>query len=285
MNYKHLLVSLLLGWCSLEAGAVIPEWAWKGDDYMNKRRKNTSYVFKSFRSEDPSATRLHEGRFYPLYKYLGERYGASPEEMALDSLSNGPGEPYTYRIVFPSEGKQSVVFAQRVDVYSATDHNVNLDPVFEYYQLYAISEKDADVVFDRFERSERSKAAAALMNAVAPGAGQLYKGHTFKGYVLLGSEIALGVAAIHCHRRSLFYKAKKEDPDSIAPDSFHSEEIGLRRLRNASLCAMAGIWAFGIYDALAKESMPNILVSSPTAGTLSVAPASSGAGLALVYQF
>ena len=82
-----------------------------------------------------------------------------------------------------------------MDVYDTVDYNTDLNPVFEYYQLYAVSEKDVTPVFDTFERGERSKGTAALMNII-PGAGQLYKGHTFKGYAILGSEIALGVTAI-----------------------------------------------------------------------------------------
>lgn len=250
---------------------------------MNQKRTNPSYRFKVFKTEDSSLTRLEEGRFYPLLKYLGGRYGADPAAMVLDSLAAAPGGRPTYRIVFPENGRDAVVFAQRVDVYEAVDHNVDLDPVFEYYQLYAVSEKDADVEFDRFESGERSRAAAAAMSLI-PGAGQLYKGHTFKGGVILGSEVALGAAATVFHIRSRYYRQMKESGEG-ATESFHSEEIGLRRLRNVTLGAMAGIWAFGIFDALTAESLPEIRVSASDGGTVQVAPASSGAGLALVYRF
>ena len=278
-----LAAALMTGFVCATAGPL-PEWAWKGESFMNRKRTNTSYEFKVFKTEDNSMTRLHEGRFYPLLKYLGDLHGISPDTMALDSLANGPGEPYTYRIALPLEGHIGTVLAQRVDVFSAVDQNTLGDPIFEYYQLYSVSETNADVVFDRFEQSERSKTMAALMNVVAPGVGQLYKGHTFKGAALLGSEIALGAAAITFHKRSLYYKMRKEE-HTFATESFHSEEIGLRRLRNTALIGMAGIWAFGIYDAFAKESMPTISVSAPQGGQLTLSPSSTGAGLALVYRF
>ena len=277
------VLSLLLAGSVCAEATPLPEWAWKGESYMNKKRTNTSYRFKVFKTEDASLTRLQEGRFYPLLAFLGEEYGTDPATMTLDSLSNGAGEPVSYRITFPEQGHTATVWAQRVDVYSTVDNNVTLDPIFEYYQLYAVSQKDADVVFDRFAVGERSKAVATLMNIV-PGTGQLYKGQTFKGCAILGSELLLGTVAYSTHSKSLYYRDKVAAGES-ATDSWRSKEAGMRRLRNVSLGAMAGIWAYSIYDALASDSMPNIRVSSPDGKGLTLSPASESAGIALVYHF
>ena len=279
-----LVLSLLFLGCLAVQATPVPEWTWKGESALNKKRTNDSYSFKVFKTEDNSMTRLHEGRFYPLLKYLGDRYGVDINKMSLDSLSAGPGEPSTYRIVIPENERDATVWAQRVDVYSDVDNNTLGDPIFEYYQLYAVSEKDAETLFDHFEVKERSRGGAALMTALVPGAGQIYKGHTFKGGVILGSEIALGAAAWSAHRKSLYYK------DMVASgtpntDSWQSKEIGMRRLRNTALIAMGGIWAFGIYDALATESMPFLYVTPPQGGQLTVAPATTGMGLTFVYRF
>lgn len=278
------LVALLLLVGGLCAGAApLPEWARKGEAYMNRKRTNTSYEFKVFRTEDAYLSRLQENRFFPLYEYLGEKYGADPTTMALDSLSNGPGAPATYRITFPANGRQASVLAQRVDVYDAVDYNTDLDPVFEYYQLYAVSEKDGNPTFDTFECGERSKGTAALMNII-PGAGQLYKGHTFKGYTILGTEIALGVTAITQQVKADYYDRMAETA-TVGADSFRNDAIARRRIRNAALITMGGIWAYSIFDALVAESMPNISVSAPSGAQLTLAPAPTSAGLALVYRF
>lgn len=277
------VLSLLFAGAVCVEAAPLPEWAWKGESYMNKKRTNPSYRFKVFKTEDVSLTRLEEGRFYPLLAFLGEEYGADPATMSLDSLSNGSGEAFTYRITIPEQGHTATVWAQRVDVYSTVDNNAALDPVFEYYQLYAVSGKDADVVFDRFERSERSKGKAALMNII-PGTGQLYKGHTFKGYAILGSEIALGVTAVTQQLKANYYD-KRAETATVGADSFRNDALSRRKIRNAALGAMAGIWAFSIYDALASESMPNILVSSPEGKGLTLSPSPEGFGIAFVYHF
>ena len=263
---------------------TLPEWAWKNESYMNRKRTNTSYEFKVFKTEDNNHTRLHEGRFYPLLEYLGDRYGVDINKMSLDSLSAGPGEPYTYRIVIPENERDATVWAQRVDVYSAVDNNTLGDPIFEYYQLYAVSEKDTEALFDHFEVKERSRGGAALMTALIPGAGQFYKGHTFKGGAIIGSEIVLGAVAWSAHKKSLYCK---DLVASGAPgaDSWQSKEVGMRRLRNVALIAAGGVWAFGLYDALATESMPFLYVSAPQGGQLTFAPAPTGAGLSLVYRF
>ena len=163
------LLAILLVVASVCAGAApLPEWARKGEAYMNRKRTNTSYEFKVFKSEDAYLSRLQENRFFPLLAYLGDKYGVAPEKMALDSLSNGLGALATYRISFPENGRQATVLAQRVDVYDTVDYNTDLNPVFEYYQLYAVSEKDVTPDFDTFERGERSKGKATLMNII-PG--------------------------------------------------------------------------------------------------------------------
>lgn len=275
------LLLLVAGLCA--GAAPLPEWVRKGEAYMNRKRTNTSYAFKVFKTEDAYLSRLQENRFFPLYEYLGEKYGTDPATMALDSLSNGPGAPATYRITFPENGRRASVLAQRVDVYDTIDYNTDLNPFFEYYQLYAVSEKDANPVFDTFERGERSKGTAALMNVI-PGAGQLYKGHTFKGCAILGTEIALGVTAVTQQVKADYYDRRAETATAGA-DSFRNDAIGRRRIRNAALIAMGGIWAYSIFDALVAESMPNISVSAPPGTHLTLAPSTNSAGIALVYRF
>ena len=278
-----LALALLLAGAFCAGAAPLPEWVRKGESYMNKKRTNTSYEFKVFKTEDAYLSRLQENRFFPLLEYLGGKYGVAPEKMALDSLSNGPGVPATYRISFPEGGRTATVQAQRVDVHSAIDYNTTLDPVFEYYQLYAVSEKNADVLFDQFELGERSKGTAALLNVI-PGAGQLYKGHAVKGYTILGTEIALGVTAITQQVKANYYD-KMADTATTGADSYRNDAIGRRRIRNAALGAMAGVWAYSIFDALVSESMPTISVTAPQGGQLTIAPSSTSAGLALVYRF
>jgi len=279
----YLVLLLLIAGAFCARAAVRPEWTWKDESTLNRKRTNTSYVFKVFKTEDKYLSRLREGRFYPLLEYLGERYGADINKMSLDSLSTGPGAPVSYRIVFPENGRDATVWAQRVDVYSTVDNNTLGGPIFEYYQLYAVSEKDQDVVFDQFEVKERSRGVAALMNIV-PGIGQMYKGHTFKGGVILGSELLLGAAAISTHAKSQYYKEMVAS-GAAGTGSWQSKQNSMTRLRNISLCAMAGIWAFSIYDALAKESMPFVYVSAPDGRNFTLAPSSDSAGLALVYRF
>ena len=278
------LLALLLLVAGVSASAAPkPEWAWKGESYMNKKRTNTSYEFKVFKTEDAYLSRLQENRFFPLLEYLGGQYEVDPAMMALDSLSNGPGVPATYLISIPLKGHIATVRAQRVDVFADVDYNTAMDPVFEYYQLYAVSGKDSEASFDTFERGERSRGKAALMNII-PGAGQLYKGHAFKGYTILGSEIALGVTAITQQFKANYYD-KMAQTATVGADSYRNDALARRRIRNAALCAMGGIWAYSVFDALVSESMPIISVSAPQGGQLTLAPSSTSAGVALVYRF
>lgn len=252
---------------------VKPEWVQKGEEAMNRKRTNDSYVFKAFHQADADYNRLMDGRFDPLIHYVASRYHAERGSVQLDSLVSGAGVPVTYRIAFRDAEGEAVVLARRVDSYLTFEDINDQEFLWEHDQLFAVSDKNRDVVFDSFGIESANNGLAALMSVV-PGVGQLYKGNTAKGLVIFGSEVALGAAAAVFQLKANGYQ-KRADAGEFPADSWQSKADGYKLVRNISLGAMAGIWLFGIFDAVVGDG----------ASRLKVEPATGSAGVGMVYSF
>jgi hypothetical protein len=274
--FKRVFVLLAVFWLLPAPDAfagVKPEWVQKGEEAMNRKRTNDSYVFKAFHQADADYNRLMDGRFDPLIHYVASRYHAERGSVQLDSLVSGAGVPVTYRIAFRDAEGEAVVLARRVDSYLTFEDINDQEFLWEHDQLFAVSDKNRDVVFDSFGIESANNGLAALMSVV-PGVGQLYKGNTAKGLVILGSEVALGAAATIFQLKANGFQ-KRADAGEFPMDSWQSKADGYRLVRNVSFGAMAGIWLFGIFDAVVGDG----------ASRLKVEPATGSAGVGMVYSF
>lgn len=282
---NKLLVFLLLAACLLQgpvaSAGVKPEWMRKSEEQLNQKRTNDSYVFKVFHQSAPDHEWLMDERFEPLLDYVRTRYQARPGTMALDSLV-AADMPVTYRVTFVDAEGEGVVLAQRVDSYEIME-DVCDEFHFDLYELFAVSEKNQDVLFDRFSMAEPSRALAALMSVV-PGMGQIYKGSTWKGVALFGAEGALVTTAIILNNRTQFYQ-QKADAGEFPVDSWQSKADAYKTMRNISIGLVAGVWVAGILDALFVSGSQRVIVKDPGGRQLSIEPASTTAGLGLVYSF
>ena len=274
--FRRVFVLLAVVWLLPAPDAlagVKPEWVQKGEEAMNRKRTNDSYVFKAFHQADADYNRLMDGRFDPLIHYVASRYHAERGSVQLDSLVSGTGAPVTYRIAFRDAEGDAVVLARRVDSYLTFEDINDQEFLWEHDQLFAVSDKNRDVVFDSFGIESANNGLAALMSVV-PGVGQLYKGNTTKGLVILGSEVALGAAATVFQLKANGYQ-KRADAGEFPVDSWQSKADGYKLVRNISFGAMAGIWLFGIFDAVVGDG----------ASRLKVEPATGSAGVGMVYSF
>jgi hypothetical protein len=103
---------------------------------------------------------------------------------------------------------------------------------------------------------EDPRPAAALRSMMAPGWGQLYLGKETKGRVLMG---AWGVAAagavassIICQQRRADYREEgiPLDEEARRYDAYNQ----WYKIRNNTLLGVAGLWLYGIVDALTSEN-------------------------------
>lgn len=275
-----LLTCLFACLCVFEAKAIKPEWVRKGEPVLNQRRTNDSYEFKVFKTEDVSLTCLHENRYMPLLNYLEGRYQSDIKTMRLDSLMLGDDSRRTIRVYMETPEGWKTVLARPIDEYDEIDYNVVSDPVFEYYQLYAVGRPDSDMVLDEITVEKPDRLIAGIMSVI-PGCGQFYKGDTIKGAALLGTGLAAAGAAIVFDRQAAAWKVAMGKGGN--KESWESKIIGMKRLRNVSLGALGGLCVFSVVDALVKDSSPVLNVRRGDGNRISVSP--YGAGIALFVEF
>ncbi len=278
------MISIIMTAGSFSASAEkAPDWTRKSVQALNALRSNTSYEFMVFRTEDPSQTRLHETWSVPLVNYLAEKYDADPNLMVVERISDSSDNQPLYRVLMGGPGAGDAVLVRRIDAYDNVDYNTVWDAYFECYQLFAIGEKNSDVVFDDFSLEGSSKAGAAVMSII-PGVGQLYKGETGKGLALLGTGVALAGSGIASHIVAKNWERMMVEQPEFK-DSWSQKAYGMRRQRNTLLVVLGCVSAYSIFDAIVSDGVPKLKVRESDGSTLSVAPSAESAGLALVLSF
>lgn len=292
IRIKDLAVLLIMQFClllCLPASAQMqskPRWVQKGEKSMDRQRSNESYRFKVFNTYDVDVNKLMAERFNPLLTYVRETYQADLMSLRLDSLRLSTDTLTTYRVSFTDpSGDESVVYARLVDDHCSFEDYANNTYQFEYYQLYAVSEKDSVPTFDEFELT-RTYTAKAMCLSLVPGLGQIYKGQKAKGYVIMGAEATLLVSAIafnfkqqYCHRQI------SREPEFA--DSWRSKTRGWRQMRNLSLCLAGGLYVYNLIDAAVAKGARQVVVRKPDGRQLSLLPIATpdGAGLTLAFRF
>lgn len=278
-----LAMSLLL--CGPDSlGAVKPQWVRQGEEVMNRKRIGGDYTFKVFHTRDTDLTSLTERRFDPLLSYVRESFGADVKTMRLDVMNTGENiGDVTYRVSFRDASGEGVVYARIVDEYSYLDDYGTNDFGFEFYQLFAVSDRNVLPVFDDFKIVENDNRAATALSVI-PGAGQIYKGETLKGFGIMGTEAVLAAGAVVSHIKYNDYQ-KNADNGVFPADSWHSKATSCKVARNIMAGAFAGVWIYNILDAALLPGGSRVLVRKPQEHGLTLAPSDSGAGLAVVYRF
>ena len=278
------IASIIMALASFDAFAEkAPDWTRKSAGELNALRTNISYEFMVFRTEDPSETRLQATWSVPLVNYLAEKYDADPNLMKVECLSANDDSQPLYRVLLAGPDATDAVLVRRIDTWSDVDYNTVQDAYFEFFQLFAIGEKNCDVMFDEFNMERSNKTAAAFMSIV-PGVGQLYKGENVKGFAMLGTGVALAGTAVASHIQAVNWKNKMDDEPEFK-DSWSQKAYGMRRQRNVLLVALGCLSAYSVFDAVVGEGVSRLTVRESDGSVISVAPSSESAGLALVVSF
>jgi hypothetical protein len=143
------------------------------------------------------------------------------------------------------------------------DPELELDPLlvspkilafFEEVKAEAPSVQPADAgatAATRYVLVSDPRPAAALRSMLVPGWGQLYKGETTKGYVLmgLGSAMVLGAATAQVLRARAEDDYLAEQDPALIEDRYEAFDRW-HKARNGLLLGAAAVWAYAFVDAL-----------------------------------
>ena len=266
-----------------------PKWAQNGVKALNKKRISKDYEFCAFSQVSTDIVRLDKDPFSPLKEYLAEKYEADVNQMVIDSIVSSDVLPVTYKITFPASGKdeKSVVFAQRVDEYTVFENNINNTYDFEFYQLYAVSDRDITPCFDKFEVTRKYNALPVAMSLI-PGLGQIYKGQKGKGFGIMGAEVVFIGTIIYGQCYNNYYNREvKKYPENF--DSWKSKAHTYRTIRNVGIVLAGATYIYNILDAALSKGAPHVVIKPSVGNTVDmvfspvITPWSIGAGMTVNF--
>ncbi|MDE6487373.1 MAG: hypothetical protein K2L76_07730 [Muribaculaceae bacterium] len=278
--------------CALVALASIcaaaqdkPAWAEKGTRTINADRSNDSYTVVAFDTHNADKTFLESKRFEPLFMYVRENFSAQPEGLAVDSVQEDGVTTYIIAYTDKDKGTRHTLQARRIDQYSEYDDFESNDYEWYLYQLYAVGRPDETPRFDEFELTRAYNAKATAMSIV-PGWGQIYKGQTAKGCVIIGLE-AVSVAGIIIgeHKRSRMMDDAAKHPEVY--DSWVGKAHSWRNVRNVSIGVAVATYVYNLIDAATSKGARRVKVHKRAGEGLSFAPTmwNDGAGMTFSYSF
>lgn len=276
----------LLALCSLAAAAQDkPAWASKGTNALNRSRSNDSYVIEMFNTTDVDRHRLAREAFEPLRMYVRTHHEADASAIRIDSTATAEGMLYTVAYTDMNDGRPHYVQARRIDDYMEFDEYEDNDYHYEYYQLYAIGRPDTQAAFDEFELTRSYNARATAMSII-PGWGQIYKGQTTKGCVIIGVEaVSLATIALGEHKRH--YMIEESKKPGAETDSWISKSHSWRNVRNVGIGVAVATYVYNLIDAATSRGARRVNVHRRAGRGMTMAPAFSpdGAAMAFTYTF
>lgn len=248
-----------------------PLWVQRGEKSMNKKRQSDNYTFKVFNTHDLDEAKLKAERLKPLLEYLQETYGVETSAMTVDTAAVATDGTKAIKVSMPT----STVYAKLVDDFCEfTDYELNVFQ-YEYYQLYAVTEKDAAPVFDTFNVIETNN-SNALARSIVPGLGQFYKGQTAKGCAIIGAEAFFVASAIafDCKR------------NHCADRGWESKARGWRQFRNLAISGAGIVYVYNLIDSAVSKAGRRVKVGKSSTLNVGLAPMPNmGAGVGLALSF
>ena len=117
------------------------------------------------------------------------------------------------------------------------------------YTLYGKSNPGCQARFDQV-RLTNKYGADALARSIIPGWGQMYKGSTAKGILMLGGVAATAGGALWANSVSSAYRAKANScSDTATAKAYSNQAQNMQLTRNICIGACAAIYIYNLIDA------------------------------------
>lgn len=131
-------------------------------------------------------------------------------------------------------------------------------------------------------RKTTSYGAAPVFYSLIPGVGQMYKGSTTKGGIILGSAVAVGAGIITAESlRASYVKKMKEYPKHH--DFYNNKATTWKNVRNVAIGVGAGLYIYNLIDAAVAPGRRRVIVSKGKSYNYSLVPTWDGQNAALAF--
>jgi hypothetical protein len=185
-----------------------------------------------------------------------------------------------------SKGSEQKLYINEVSEYWKYRHGHYL-----LTTLYAKSELGQTPLFDNVVLTDRYGARGFFRSLIIPGWGQLYKGSTAKGSIILGGTALLAGGIIFTESMRKDYSDKRlRTHDASLIKSYTSKCDNWRAARNITIGAAGALYIYNLVDAIVAPGAQRVVVHNygRKGGRYAVLPTpteNNGAGLSAMISF
>lgn len=246
--------------------------------------KSPGYFLLSAQGVGKSLGEARQMSLYNLTEELEHKRGlrVTSNVSAKEIAERGSGMKIDseFTIEITEKGKQIDVTCRVIDEYWERK-----DGRYVVTRLYAVNDpakKGKGMNNDSF-RKTTSYGAAPVFYSLIPGVGQLYKGSTTKGSIVLGSAVVVGAGIITAESmRASYIKKMKEYPKFH--DFYNNKATTWKNVRNVAIGVGAGLYIYNLIDAAVAPGRRRVIVSKGKNYNYSFIPTWDGQNTALAFM-
>lgn len=213
-----------------------------------------------------------------------EGYDYNSEQAAHNGRNIYGNETEIYSMNIESEGEVVSLIYKKIDEYWEEKYEYGQSRV-KLYTLYAVGHRGGTPQFDNVSYSYYY-GMSALARSLVPGWGQIYKGSTGKGAVILAGEVAcVAGVVVGENLRTSYIKKMKEQPKFAA--KYNSKANNWATIRNYCIGAAAALYVYNLIDAVATKGAKRIKIDKNRTVGFSMSPVvfDNGIGMGMALNF
>ncbi len=194
--------------------------------------------------------------------------------------NSAPRKNSEFTLEASEKGKQIDLVCRVVDEYWERNHGSYF--VTELFTVNDTSRPGQGSYNDNIKLTT-SYGAAPVFYSLIPGVGQLYKGSTTKGSIILGSAVVVGAGIITAESlRASYIKKMKEYPKHH--DFYNNKATTWKNVRNVAIGVGAGLYIYNLIDAAVAPGRRRVVVSKGKSYNYSFVPTWDGQNAALAFN-
>lgn len=237
--------------------------------------KNNTYVFDVVSSQAPTLAEARKAALATLISQAGLEGGATVKSdvkstvmdhsITVNGNKNQVTEDYI-NVESTIAGEPAELTARKIDEYWYRDK-------FGYYNLstlYARGPVNTKPVFDDVKITTNYGCTGLWRSAIVPGWGQLYKGSTLKGGLIMGGTVVCigGIIYTDCMRNSYTNKINKTH-NAANKREYVNRRDNFTTARTVCIGALSALYVYNLVDAIVAPGAKRILTSPKGANNFS----------------
>lgn len=172
----------------------------------------------------------------------------------------------SYQLYLKVDGEARPIKSRRIDEYWEVVERGGAN-VLDYHALYAVERNGATADFSGISSVSSYGGHGLWRSAIVPGWGQLYKGSTVKGSLILGGTALLIGGAIYTDIMRTDYANKiKKTHSADNKRAYATRRDNFAMGRNICLGALGALYVYNLIDAIVAPGARRVLVHERSGG-------------------